>query len=213
MEHPRPVVPVAEHALLRPALAHHVVQPQRLELGQGGALLGCHVRVTRIRIGVEHVIVGGGDVHVAAHHLRLRAGGQHVPQRGQPGQLVLVVVGIRHAPVGHVHRDHPDSIAGGRHRPRLGVRESRRSRHAEGDVVQAHPRQDGHPVPGRLAMQGHRVPAGGQLLAQQIHERVVRALGLLQADHVRPARVQPGQQARYALLDRVDVPGGYAHAR
>ena len=43
-------------------------------------------------------------------------------------------------------------------------------------------------------------------------ERVVVELGLLQADHVRPALVQPRQQPRHPLLDRVHVPGHDPHA-
>jgi hypothetical protein len=50
-----------------------------------------------------------------------------------------------------------------------------------------------------------------ELAAEQIDERLVCKLGLLQADDVRPALVQPRQQARYALLDRVHVPGRDSH--
>jgi hypothetical protein len=59
---------------------------------------------------------------------------------------------------------------------------------------------------------GDLVAALGQLRAQQLGELVVGELGLLQADDVRRALVQPGQQPRQPLLDRVDVPGGDPHA-
>src|SRR5262249_1183637 len=36
-------------------------------------------------------------------------------------------------------------------------------------------------------------------------------LGLLQADDVGPPLIQPGQQPRHPLLDRVHVPGRYPH--
>jgi len=50
-----------------------------------------------------------------------------------------------------------------------------------------------------------------ELVPEQVGERLVGALGLLQADHVGPALAQPGQQPRDPLLDRVDVPGREAH--
>jgi hypothetical protein len=55
------------------------------------------------------------------------------------------------------------------------------------------------------------VAAARQLVAEQGGERVVRQLGLLQADDVRLALVQPRQQPRQALLDRVHVPGRDPH--
>jgi hypothetical protein len=55
------------------------------------------------------------------------------------------------------------------------------------------------------------VAAIGELVAQQLGERIVRELGLLQADHVRPPLIQPREKPRHALLDRVDVPGRNSH--
>jgi hypothetical protein len=55
------------------------------------------------------------------------------------------------------------------------------------------------------------IPAVSELVAEQVEERIVSELGLLQADHVRPPLVQPRQQPRHALLDRVDVPGRDSH--
>ena len=164
-----------------------------------------------VGVGIEHVGVGRRDVHVAADDRRLRARGDHLPQRRQPGELVLVVLRVRHAPVRDINRDHPDPVARGRHRARLRVREPRRVGHSRHDVVQPHARQDGHPVPGGLAVSCDFVAALGELVTEQVGERVVGELGLLQADHVRPPLVQPGQQPGHALLDRVDVPGRYSH--
>jgi hypothetical protein len=56
-----------------------------------------------------------------------------------------------------------------------------------------------------------RVVAAGELVAEQLGERVVGELRLLEADHVRLALVQPGEEPRHALLDRIDVPGGDPH--
>ena len=95
MEHPGPVVPVGEHPLVRPAIAHHVVQAERLQLGQRRPLGRRDMGLADIGLGIEHVVVGRGDVHVAAHDRGLRAGGDHLPQRRQPGELVLVVLGVR----------------------------------------------------------------------------------------------------------------------
>ena len=211
MEHPRPVVPVGEHALVRPAVAHDVAQAERLQLRQRLTLGRCHVGLADVGVGIEHVVVGRRDVHVAAHDRRLGAGGDHLPQRRQPGELVLVVLGVRLAPVRHVNRDHPDPVARGRHRARLRMREARRAGDSRHDVVQPHAREDRDAVPGRLAVRRDLVAALGELVAEQLGERVVGELGLLQADHVRPPLVQPGQQPRHALLDRVDVPGRDSH--
>ncbi len=60
-------------------------------------------------------------------------------------------------------------------------------------------------------MDGDLVAAIGQLVAEQVAERVVGELRLLQADHIGTAFVQPGQQPRQPLLDRVHVPGRDPH--
>ena len=63
----------------------------------------------------------------------------------------------------------------------------------------------------RLAVRGDLVAAVRQLVAEQLGERVVGELRLLQADDVRPPLVEPRQQPRHPLLERVDVPGRDAH--
>jgi hypothetical protein len=55
------------------------------------------------------------------------------------------------------------------------------------------------------------VAAVRQLVTEQLGERVVGDLRLLQAHDIRPPLVEPRQQPRHALLQRVDVPGGDPH--
>jgi hypothetical protein len=56
------------------------------------------------------------------------------------------------------------------------------------------------------------VAARRQLRAEQLRERVVGELRLLKAHDVRLTLVEPRQEARQALLDRVDVPRRDAHS-
>ena len=79
------------------------------------------------------------------------------------------------------------------------------------DVLEADPREDRDPVPLGLPVGGGLIAAAGQLLAQQLGEGLVGELGLLQADHVGAAFLQPRQQPPDTLLDRVDVPGRHPH--
>ena len=65
MEHPRPVVPVGEHPLVRPAIAHDVTQAERLELRQCRPLERGNVGLSDVGLGIEHILVGRCDVHVA----------------------------------------------------------------------------------------------------------------------------------------------------
>ena len=62
-----------------------------------------------------------------------------------------------------------------------------------------------------LAVRRELVAAAAELVAEQLGEGLVGELGLLQADDVGLALVQPRQQPRHALLDRVDVPGRDPH--
>ena len=66
MEHPGPVVPVGEHALRRPALADHVVQPGPSSARAPPAPAGVTWVWPDVRGRIEHVSVGGRDVDVAA---------------------------------------------------------------------------------------------------------------------------------------------------
>jgi hypothetical protein len=61
-------------------------------------------------------------------------------------------------------------------------------------------------------VRGDLVAAVAQLGPEEVGERVVGELGLLQADDVRRALVEPRQEPGDALLDRVDVPGRESHA-
>ena len=184
-----------------------------MQLRQRRPLRRGHVGLPDVGAGIEDVVVGRRDVHVAAHDDLLRAGGDHLAQRGQPGELVRVVLRARLPPVRHVHGDHADPAARRGDRPRLGVREARRAGESRHHVVESGAREDGDPVPRRLTVDGDGVPALGQLLAEQLEERVVGELGLLQAHHVRAPLVEPRQQSRHALPDRVDVPGRESHRR
>ena len=124
---PGAVVPVAEDALVRPAIANHVVEAELLELGQRLPLRRGHMRLADVGLRIEDVLVGWRDVHVAAHDDVVRAGGDHLPERSQPGELVLVVVRARLAPVRDVHGDNPNPATGGGHRARLRIRKARRT--------------------------------------------------------------------------------------
>jgi hypothetical protein len=58
---------------------------------------------------------------------------------------------------------------------------------------------------------GGLIAALPELGAEQLGEGGVRQFGLLQADDIRLALVQPGQQPWQPLLDRVHVPRRYPH--
>jgi hypothetical protein len=92
------------------------------------------------------------------------------------------------------------------------MREAGRAGEPGHDVLEPDAREDRHAVPRRLAVDGDLVVARGELGPEQLGERGVGELGLLQAHHVGLALVQPRQQPRDALLDRVDVPGRDPHA-
>jgi exodeoxyribonuclease-3 len=63
-----------------------------------------------------------------------------------------------------------------------------------------------------LAVGGDRVAAGVELAAEELGERCVGELRLLQADHVRLPFFEPREQPGNPLLDRIDVPRDHAHA-
>src|SRR6185437_12939293 len=85
------------------------------------------------------------------------------------------------------------------------------ARQSRDDVLEADPGEDRDAVPGAFAVRRELVAALAQLSAEQVGEGRVGELRLLQADDVGRAFVQPRQQPRLALLDRVDVPGGDPH--
>ena len=209
---PGPVVPVREH----PAGPASGPAPRRaVPSASSSASAARSGGVTWVWPGVggrvEHVRVGGRDVHVAADHRVVRARRDHVPQRGEPGQLVAVVVGVRGSPVRHVERVHPDPAAGRGHRARLGFGEARLSGTPLTTSSRPDLGQDRHAVPLRLAVEGGLVAPAASSSPSSVGERIVGELGLLQADHVGLPLVQPRQQPRYPLLGRVHVPGRYSH--
>ena len=78
VEHPSPVVPVGEHALVRPAVAHDVVKPELPKRRQRRPLGRRDMRLAGVGVGIEDVLIGRRDVHVAADDGRLRRIRKHV---------------------------------------------------------------------------------------------------------------------------------------
>ncbi len=98
-----------------------------------------------------------------------------------------------------------DAAAARRQRAGLPMGEPRSARDPDGHLLEPAAREDRDPVPLRLSVAGDRVAAGGELAGEQLVERRVGELGLLQADDVGLALIEPRQQAREPLLGRVDV--------
>ena len=128
-------------------LAHDIVQTERLQLGQRRSLGRRDVGLTDIGSRIEDIGIRRRDVHVATHDGGVRTSAEHCAQRGEPGQLVLVVVGVRHPSVRRVDRGDADPGAGRRHGARLGQRKSRPVDDAVHHVVQANARENRHSVP------------------------------------------------------------------
>jgi hypothetical protein len=84
------------------------VQPERLQLGQRRPLGRRDVGLPDVGLRVEHVVVGRARCSCRRRRPSPRARRDHLAQRRQPGQLVLVVLRVRLAPVRHVHRVHAD---------------------------------------------------------------------------------------------------------
>ena len=155
MEHPGPVVPVGEHPLVRPPIAHDVAQSERLQVGQRRALGRRDVGLADVGVRIEHVVVG--RARCSCRRRRRRPPGPLRPSSrsaASQASLYSVVLGVRHAPVGHVDRDHADPAARGRHRARLGMREARRRRRARarrrpGRRARGSPRRSTRPRRGR----------------------------------------------------------------
>ena len=99
MEHPGPIVPVREDALVRPALADDIVQPDRLQLCESVSLRCGDVGLPDVRIRIEHVRIGGSDVPIATQDRGLRAAADTLAQRRQPRELVVVVLRIGNASI------------------------------------------------------------------------------------------------------------------
>ena len=93
------------------------------------------------------------------------------------------------------------------------MREAWRTGDTGDDIVQSYAREDRHPVPRRLAVERDLIPAARELISDQIGECMVGKLRLLETHHVGLALIEPWEQPRQALLDRVDVPGGDPHAK
>ena len=92
-----------------------------------------------------------------------------------------------------------------------GGREPRLVGQAADDVVEPDARQQRDPVPLALAVVRDRVAALGERGGERVGEGLVGELGLLQADDVRGALVEPGQQPGQPGQDGVHVPRRHAH--
>ena len=164
MEHAGAVVPVGEHALGRPAVAHDVAQAERLQLGQRRALRRRDVGLADV--GVRDRTRRRRSARCSCRRTPSPPAGRRddVAQRGQPGELVVVVLGVRDPPVGHVDRVHADPAAGRGHRARLRVREAGRAgdasaRRRRGRPARGSPRRSTAPRrAGRPRSRGRRAP-------------------------------------------------------
>src|SRR4029450_4090015 len=91
------------------------------------------------------------------------------------------------------------------------MRISRRAGNARHDVIQSNLRQNRDAVPLSFTVGRELITTADQLLPQQLRQCVVGELGLLQARHVGLPLVQPWQESRYTLLDRIHIPCGQPH--
>src|SRR4051812_20593070 len=98
--------------------------------------------VALVSVGIEHVVVGRRDVHVPKHDLLVGSYGDHVAEGGEPLELVLVVVGVGRAAVGHVHAGDTDAATGGRDHASLGLWEARPTLDSASHVFETDTRQD-----------------------------------------------------------------------
>jgi len=121
------------------------------------------------------------------------------------------MIRVGHPTVRHVHRRDAHSPAARRHGTRFGFRKAGATRQAANDILKAYPRQNRHAVPLHLAVRRHVVTTLAEFGAEQRIERIVGELRLLQANDVGTALVEPRQEPRNPLLDRVDVPRGDPH--
>ena len=121
VEHPGAVVPVGEDALVRPALAHDVVQPERLELRERLALRlasrasGRRRRPDRTR--------PRRPARCSCRRSTTVSSGPAAPRRraGRPARRACtLVVGVGLPPVRHIHRLNADPVASRGDRARLG---------------------------------------------------------------------------------------------
>jgi len=191
-------------------LAHHVAQAPVVERLQFLALGRAHMGGTFEGFRVPHVDVGGRNVEVASHHERVAGLGDRSDMDSElvePAQLVLVVLVVERAAVGHVHRHHFHAAAVGGDDARLGIGLARREVGAR--IVETHLRHDGHAVPLALT-EVRRVVS--HLAESERWEHFVGHLRLLHQEHVGLHVVHPLLHARQPRFQRVHVPRGDQHA-
>ena len=179
---------------------------QRLSLGLAH-VRGPHVfrRVVNITVIRRDVVVTGHDDVGVRRFVRLEMSNQTF----HPRQLVSIVVVIEFAPVGHVHRTHPDTSARRGHQTCLRIRRLTVGETTHG-ILEAHSADDGHTVPLTLAMMHRFVPERTEHLGGK---SVLGQLGFLHAHHVGPHVGEPFLDARHTRAQRIDVPGGKSHDR
>src|SRR5918994_6210328 len=211
VEHAGAVVPVGEDPLAGPAIADDVMQPKRPKLVKRLPLRAGDGRLADVGVGVEDVVVCRRDVHVAGDDGVLGPGRHDVTKSPKPVELVGVVVRARLPAVRNIDRVDSNAAAGGGDGTRLGMRKPGRPIEPPLDVLELNPRQDRDPVPGRLAMSSDLVAAIRELFPENLSQRIVSQLGLLKANDVRPPLIEPRQEPRNALLERVDVPSREPH--
>ena len=111
------VIPPAEGFLGLLEQAEGVGEPEREDGAKRLALRVAHEHLPSPGVGIVHVAVLGGDVVVAEHgHLapRRELALQPARERGEPAQLVVVLVGADALPVGAVdaHDAYPADVGG-----------------------------------------------------------------------------------------------------
>jgi hypothetical protein len=105
----------------------------------------------------------------------------------------VIVVGVRLAPVGNVYGDNANAATGSGDRTRLRLWEPRPTLDPLDDVLESNPREDGHAVPGRLAMSSDLITPISELIPKHLSQRIISQLGFLKTNNIRPPLIEPGQ--------------------
>src|SRR3990167_840609 len=209
VERPGAVVPPREEAALQAVQAERVAEAPGEQAPEGRALGLARHDLAAPPLGVPDVPVLGRDVDVAADGdggPGGGAGGEKGAEAPVPVELVGVLLRADLLAVGAVDVDDPEPADVGDQQPALGVVAVVRERARHLGRLRAG--EDGHAVVRALAGDEHPVAERLELRAREV---LVGDLDLLQAHDVRPAALEPGQQARQADPDGVHVPGRELH--
>ena len=152
------------------------------------------VGLVRRRPGIEHNLVGRSQCSCATYYV---ASAQRRPfPAAKPARRASTGSAPSPARARSVRtRDHPEPAT-----RRGAARDLEAGTPAHRPVprrrIQTHTREDRDSVPCRLAVNRDGIPAVSELVAEQVEERIVGELGLLQADHVRqPLSSDGGRRA------------------